>query len=117
MRECIPKGRKMATQENGSFAGKVAFVTGAANGIGRSTAIAFAREGADVVLADVAKQGNRETAGMMSRPLLQANQCSEQEIDHAHWITNSVLQIPRRHDGDSAQTEGNRHNSRGSRVL
>ncbi|MEU4640983.1 hypothetical protein [Micromonospora sp. NPDC023814] len=27
----------------GSFAGRVAFVTGAANGIGRATALAFAR--------------------------------------------------------------------------
>ena len=34
----------MANQ-NGSFAGKVAFVTGAANGIGRAAALAFAREG------------------------------------------------------------------------
>jgi NAD(P)-dependent dehydrogenase (short-subunit alcohol dehydrogenase family) len=55
----------MAAQENGSFAGKVAFVTGAANGIGRSAAIAFARAGANVVLADVSEQGNRETARMV----------------------------------------------------
>jgi NAD(P)-dependent dehydrogenase (short-subunit alcohol dehydrogenase family) len=45
-----------------SYEGKVAFVTGAANGIGRATALAFAREGANVAVADIAKIGNQETA-------------------------------------------------------
>jgi NAD(P)-dependent dehydrogenase (short-subunit alcohol dehydrogenase family) len=48
--------------DKGSFAGKVAFVTGAANGIGRAAALAFAREGASVVAADVSEQGNQDTA-------------------------------------------------------
>jgi NAD(P)-dependent dehydrogenase (short-subunit alcohol dehydrogenase family) len=51
--------------ENGRFAGKVAFVTGAANGIGRATALAFAREGASVVVADISERGNQETARMI----------------------------------------------------
>ena len=50
---------------NGSFKGKVAFITGAANGIGRAAALAFAREGASVVIADVAEQGNQETARLI----------------------------------------------------
>ena len=54
-----------ATNENGSFAGKVAFVTGAGSGMGRTTALAFAREGASVVLADLSDQGNQETARMI----------------------------------------------------
>src|SRR5215218_507560 len=48
------------------FAGKVAFVTGAGSGIGRATAIAFATEGADVVLADIDAAGNEETARLAS---------------------------------------------------
>ena len=52
----------MTANQNGSFAGKVAFVTGAANGIGRAAALAFAREGASVVVADVSEQDNQETA-------------------------------------------------------
>src|SRR5438270_3170691 len=45
-----------------SFKGKVAFVTGAASGIGRAAALAFAREGASVVMADVSDRGSQETA-------------------------------------------------------
>ena len=37
----------------GNLDGKVAFVTGAASGIGRATALAFARERANVVVADM----------------------------------------------------------------
>ncbi len=55
----------MTANQDGSFAGKVAFVTGAGTGIGRATAIAFAREGANVVVADISEQGNRETARMI----------------------------------------------------
>src|SRR4051794_41886879 len=49
------------------FAGKVAFVTGATSGIGRATALAFAREGANVVVADVAAEGNQETARLIEQ--------------------------------------------------
>lgn len=48
------------------FTGKVAFVTGAGSGIGRATAIAFAAEGADVVLADIDTVGNEETARLVA---------------------------------------------------
>ena len=50
---------------NGSFAGKVAFVTGAGSGMGSTTALAFAREGAAVVVADISDPGNQETARMI----------------------------------------------------
>jgi NAD(P)-dependent dehydrogenase (short-subunit alcohol dehydrogenase family) len=52
----------MTTNPNGTFTGKVAFVTGAGSGIGRATALAFANAGANVVVADVSEQGNGETA-------------------------------------------------------
>jgi NAD(P)-dependent dehydrogenase (short-subunit alcohol dehydrogenase family) len=55
------------TEQDTPQRGKVAFVTGAANGIGRAAALAFAREGANVVVADVSEQGNHETARMIEQ--------------------------------------------------
>ena len=45
--------------------GKVALVTGSASGIGRATALAFAREGARTVVSDVDVAGGGETVGMI----------------------------------------------------
>lgn len=47
------------------FTGKVAFVTGATSGIGRATALAFAKAGAAVTVADVSEEGNLETARLI----------------------------------------------------
>jgi NAD(P)-dependent dehydrogenase (short-subunit alcohol dehydrogenase family) len=55
----------MTTNENGFYQGKVAFVTGAGSGIGRATALAFARAGASVMVADLSEQGSRETARLI----------------------------------------------------
>ena len=49
------------------FAGKTVCITGAASGLGRGTAVAFAREGANVVVADVAEAGGQETVAMIKK--------------------------------------------------
>ena len=49
----------------GALEGKVALVTGAAMGIGRSSALVFAREGAAVVVADIDEEGGQATVAMI----------------------------------------------------
>ena len=49
----------------GALDGKVAIVTGAAAGIGRSSALTFAREGARVVVADVDVPGSEQTVELV----------------------------------------------------
>jgi 3-oxoacyl-[acyl-carrier protein] reductase len=48
------------------FAGKTILITGAASGIGRATALIFAREGANVVCADINAHGADETAAAVN---------------------------------------------------
>src|SRR5881398_3334717 len=47
------------------FTGKVALITGAANGIGRATALAFAKSGARTVVVDRDAAGGEATAGII----------------------------------------------------
>jgi NAD(P)-dependent dehydrogenase (short-subunit alcohol dehydrogenase family) len=51
--------------QDDDLTGKVAFVTGAASGIGRTTALAFASRGVDVVVADINQLANQETARLV----------------------------------------------------
>jgi NAD(P)-dependent dehydrogenase (short-subunit alcohol dehydrogenase family) len=47
------------------LSGKSAIITGGGSGIGRAAAVVFAREGARLIIADVAEQGGRETVDMV----------------------------------------------------
>ncbi|MFQ5879388.1 MAG: SDR family oxidoreductase [Dehalococcoidia bacterium] len=49
----------------GQLAGKVALITGGSSGIGRASSLAFAREGAKVIVADVDVEGGEETVRLI----------------------------------------------------
>jgi NAD(P)-dependent dehydrogenase (short-subunit alcohol dehydrogenase family) len=75
----------MLMTDESSFRGKVALVTGAAAGIGRATALAFARAGARVMLADL------DTAGVESaaREVAAASRGSEGDAAFVHADVSS----------------------------
>jgi NAD(P)-dependent dehydrogenase (short-subunit alcohol dehydrogenase family) len=57
----------MCEKRVGRLEGKVAVITGAADGIGRAASILFAREGAKLVLADINAAGLEETERLVKQ--------------------------------------------------
>ncbi|MFY9469734.1 MAG: SDR family oxidoreductase [Solirubrobacterales bacterium] len=51
--------------EDTNMTGRTAYITGASSGIGRATALLFARHGAKVAVADVIEEGGGETVEMI----------------------------------------------------
>ena len=82
----------------GKLDGKIAVVTGAASGNGRGMAVAFAREGADVVVADMDAPGMEETARLVKqqerRALVQSCDVS-QKADIDALIAATVAEFGR----------------------
>ncbi len=70
---------------DGRLAGKAAIVTGAARGIGRATAVAFAREGADVMGIDIAGPVSATLEVEPATPEELAETGRLVEASGAHW--------------------------------
>ena len=60
------------TKTSDYFHGKTIIITGVASGIGRSTARIFAREGANVVCADIDADGAHQAAEEVARSGVQS---------------------------------------------
>jgi len=62
----VPNSKKMATKDKrtGRLAGKIAFITGAGQGIGRASALLFAREGAKVIATDMDHSKLEDLSGL-----------------------------------------------------
>lgn len=63
------------------LAGKVALVTGGASGIGRATALAMARQGARLVIADMQEEGGQQTVHRIT-----------EDGGQAHFVKTDVTQ-------------------------
>ena len=69
----------------GRLAGKSAFITGGASGLGRAMAIAFATDGAQVAIADIDQARGREAAGAIGdAAIFLAHDVTSEE----QWIAN-----------------------------
>src|SRR6266851_7891635 len=81
----LPQGEREKRSRMTRLAGKVAFVTGAASGLGRAIALRFAAEGARVALADIDAAGGHAVATQIGAAALFIAHDVTSEAD---WVAN-----------------------------
>jgi len=70
--------------------GKIAFITGAGTGIGRATAILFAREGAKVAIAEIDAPAGEETAHLAGNEARSSTTANAKTCADAWTPTRSI---------------------------
>ena len=77
----------------GKFQDKTAVVTGAGSGIGRASAIAFAKEGAKVMVSDINSKGGEETVQLINQfgGTAQFFQCDVSKSKQVEALMNEVI--------------------------
>jgi len=76
------------------FDNKTAMVTGAGSGIGRYSALAFAQEGANVIVSDINIQGGEETVQMIQESNGKAHfiQCDVSQSAQVENLIETTIQ-------------------------
>jgi NADP-dependent 3-hydroxy acid dehydrogenase YdfG len=74
--------------------GKIVFITGASSGIGAATALAFADEGARLLLAARRTPKLRETADEALECGAEAVHCIELDVRDKHAVENAIAALP-----------------------
>jgi NAD(P)-dependent dehydrogenase (short-subunit alcohol dehydrogenase family) len=92
------------------FEKQVVLVTGAASGIGRATALGFAREGARVIIADIQENEGKKTLELLQKMGTETQfiQCNVADSLSVHELFQSILKYFGRldHAFNNAGTEG-----------
>ena len=75
------------------FHNKTALVTGAGSGIGRASALAFAQEGANVLVSDINPQGGEETVQMIRESMGEAHfvQCDVSQAAQVEKLIKTAV--------------------------
>ena len=103
-----------------TFSGQVALVTGAAAGIGRATALAFAAEGLKVVVADLDVAGGEGTVALIREAggeaqFVRCNVTLEADVQQLMARTVAACGPPTATSSSAASISASRRASSGSR--
>ena len=74
----------MAYERKGRVEGKMAFITGGAQGLGKASGIMLAREGAKVTLADINEKGAAQAPGSIFEKLPVSSGSAVAAVHHRH---------------------------------